>query len=142
MSRREELTGLWFAGRWEFFEDSGMTRLIEDVMASGMSGTLNITAPAEGVLKWYWREEYHWWGPNHGTDIWGELWLDGEFILATTTGGHSDLECDWGDCDGPLHGQYIAVVEGTQLIISGRKAVRYRGGFDPIPAWSRLTLSR
>ena len=142
MTAREALTGLWSAEGWEFYKDSAMTQLIEDVIVNGMTGTLNIVGSEQGALKWYWREEYRWWSSNIGTDIWGELWLDESSIVAAATGGHSSLECDWGDCDGPLHGRYTFYINnGTQLVLTGRQSVVYRG-LVPVAAWTRLTLSR
>jgi hypothetical protein len=142
MTTREALIGAWTADRWEFFEDSAMTRLLVDVMASGMSGTLNIADVGEGPITWHWREEYRWWGANNGTDIWGEFSLDGLTLHTTVTGTHSELECDWGDCAGPLHGRQDVVFDGTRAIFTGRQAVIYYGAFGPSYAWSRLTLWR
>ena len=119
-----------------------MTRRIEDVIANGMSGTLTISATERGAFDWLWRERYRWWGPDKGTDTWGQLTLDGLTIVATTTGGFSELECDWGDCEGPLHGLYDAVFVGSRLVVTRRQPVSYFRFFGTSFAWSRITLSR
>jgi hypothetical protein len=137
---REALAGIWRAESWEFFEDSAMAHLIEDVMANGMSGTLTVAAAEGGAFSWYWRERYRWWGPDNGTDIFGEFWLDGQIIIAIATAGFSNLECDWGDCDGPLHGRYEVAFEGSRLTLTRREPVGYYAGRGPLRAWSRLTL--
>ena len=136
------MAGVWIADRWEFFEDSARTRLIEDVMANGMSGTLVVNGTESGVFDWFWYERYRWWGPSKGTDIWGQFSLNGPTITATVIGGYSELECDWGDCDGPLHGLHDAAFVDSRLVVTRRQRVGYYRAFGPSFAWSRLTLSR
>ena len=142
ISVADAVAGRWKAERWEFFEDSAMTQRIEDVMANGMSGTLTITATESGEFDWLWQERYRWWGPDKGTDTWGRLSLTGLTIDATATGGASELECDWGDCEGPLHGLHDAVFAGSRLVVTRRQPVSYFRFFGTSFAWSRLTLSR
>jgi hypothetical protein len=136
------LEGVWIAERWEFFSDDAMTRLIEDVIGHGMSGTLTIAATASGVFDWSWRERYAWWGPDNGTDSYGQFEVNGLTIDARLTGVSSRLECDWGDCDGPLHGRYSWFFDGSRLVITRSNSVDYYRAVGPLRAWSRLTLSR
>jgi len=117
-----------------------MTQLVEDVMATGMSGTLTVTRGDSNEFSWHWLERYRWWGPYNGTDIWGQLVLNALVIDANVTAVVTRLECDWGDCDGPLHGRYDLVFDGSRLVITRRDSVNYYWLFGSFVAWSRLTL--
>ena len=67
---------------------------------------------------WQWRERYRWWGPTNGTDWYGQLLLKQASLIASADSVVTRLECDWGDCDGPLHGRHNLHRDGTLLIVT------------------------
>ncbi|MGQ0539494.1 MAG: hypothetical protein ACT4R6_11135 [Gemmatimonadaceae bacterium] len=132
--------GEWRALSWEFFTDRAMTQLIQDVIADGMSGILTFKAAGNAGFTWHWRERYRWWGPTNGTDWFGRMWLSEATMLAVADSAVTRLECDWGDCAGPLHGHHKFHRVGKLLIVTRAEQGTYYNASGPRPAWTRLTL--
>jgi len=137
----EALVGVWEATRWEFFADSGLGSLLEDVMANGMAGTLTVTRTGAAEILWQWRETYRWWGPDRPTVIHGHAMVGTDFLISVVDSATSEFDCDWGDCDGPLHGEhnfFVWTEDGLVITRPQPVVLAYR----PNLAWTRLTLAR
>lgn len=150
MSNAASFVGVWEARSWEFFRDPELTSSFEDVIAGGMAGTLTVRLEGGSVLQWQWRETYRWWGPDRPTLIWGhaEVGVDAfgfsraDALVARADSGMSEFECDWGDCDGPLHGEYRFVLTASRLVVTRERPIRYYDIAQPLDAWVRLVLER
>jgi len=134
--------GIWEAIHWEFFEHPDYTNPIEDMILDGLSGTLLVSAEADNDLNWMWRETYRWWGPDRPTIFTGRAHTDGGLIRSDVISAVSEFECDWGDCDGPLHGLNRVLLSGDTLVIAHDGPTKYYDVVGPFEAWSRLTLVR
>jgi hypothetical protein len=151
LSNASSFAGVWEAQSWEFFKDRELTSPYEDVIAGGMAGTLTVTNDGGSKIQWHWRETYRWWGPNRPTLIWGhaEVGVDdygftrANALSAGADSVRSEFECDWGDCEGPLHGDYRFVLTPVRLVITRVLPIPYYTIFATRnDAWLRLVLER
>jgi hypothetical protein len=138
-----DLTGTWYALAWEFFPDSTFTDSLEELMASGWRGTLQIDrARSAGDFTWRWRETYPAWPEEYATVILGSAKVAAQSLVGSSVhgAGSAKLECDWGSCDGPLHGHYRLRIDHDRLFVESTEATRAHLLGGTMPAWSRLTL--
>jgi hypothetical protein len=136
------LLGTWTAMHWEFDADSAFETAY-DMIPAGLDGMLEITeGDSIGEVRWSWRETYRWWGPDRPTLFDGHATLVGPSILSTVDDVRSEFECDWGDCEGPLHGEYRAWQDGDRLVIRRAERVDFYNTEGPFRRWTRLTLQR
>ena len=135
--------GVWEAKSWEFFKDPNLSASFEDVIAGGMAGTLTVTNDGGTEIKWQWRETYRWWGPDRPTVVTGHAEVGVGSLRSVVDHHVSEFECDWGDCAGPLHGEYRFVMTASRLVITQLEPVHYVASlYDDRDAWSRLVLER
>lgn len=151
LTNAASFVGVWEARSWEFFGDRELTSSYEDVIAGGMAGTLTVSNDGGSTIQWHWRETYRWWGPNRPTLIWGHArvgvddygFARADALSARADSGSSEFECDWGDCEGPLHGDYRFVLTPTRLVITRVQPIPYYTAFATRrDAWLRLVLER
>jgi hypothetical protein len=136
----DDLSGTWHAVAWEFFRDPTFTSWFDDVIAEGLQGSLQIEQPqGSKELAWVWRETYPAWAEEYGTVIRGRGRVAAGALVGSPIDRSGALECDWGDCEGPLHGTYRSRVAADRLIIESAEPTTYYM-VVPSPAWSRLTL--
>jgi hypothetical protein len=136
------LVGVWEAKSWEFFENAEHTSSFGDLIGSGVSGTLTVTNDGGSEIGWHWRETYRWWGPNRPTIIKGHAEVSGGSLQSFVDEVVTEFECDMGDCDGPLHGEYRFAMNASILIIARAKPILYYAGRGPRDAWTQLVLER
>jgi hypothetical protein len=138
--------GVWDAVSWEFSTTPDFSHQADEMISSGLSGTLTVTPSAsapvtDNVTDWRWRETYRWWGPDRPTVFQGHAWVDDKFVRASVTDVQTEFECDWGDCNGPLYDRSRLSLSGDTLVILHDGPVSYYN-FSSVVAWSRLMLIR
>jgi len=141
------LEGQWRVESYELFRDSSRN----DMLAS-VSGTwtmmLSLSPRGSGVWDYWYRETYPHWpdDEDHATVIKGRAMVSTTGLKAVVEEIRSTLECDWLDCDGPLHGDFRMVVLPPDRILLESLAPIWAyltyGSGRLSPAWSALMLAR
>lgn len=142
--RTDALVGVWRAERYEFFRDAALTSRIMDMIADGVEGRLTVRRIDDSEVRWEWREQYAWKGPDRPMLVGGRAEVRGDTLHTVAIDRFAgEFECDYGSCEGSLPARHVFVREGDRLVFAS--LVPVNAFAPPVSwgrAWLRLTLTK
>ncbi|MGQ0562478.1 MAG: Ig-like domain-containing protein [Gemmatimonadota bacterium] len=107
------LAGVWGVLRWEYYGNPERTALVMDAVAHGLYGPLTIFDSAAHT----WEFAQYFEGTNQGARRFIGRGSLNDDVLSAVVDRIDNHECTFGDCAGPLHGDYKLAMYGDLLVL-------------------------